>query len=117
MTAEIRQGMQNSEIEDRDRKFARLVEGNGGTMVDSFRHVLSDPKSIPGMKREVLKMLKPEEIQDFISKCVVGPDGQVICNGLKGLRVQKQQDGKDNWETLGVPREQKKEKETAKHFW
>lgn len=119
MNAELRSGMSRSELEDRDRKFARIIEEGGGTAVDAHRFVVNDKQSRPGLKNQVLRMLKPDEIQEFLTKCFVGPDGQVVCSGLeaRGFRVQKQEDGKNNWTTLGVAEEKKQEKKKVQsHF-
>lgn len=119
MNAQLRSGMSRSELEDRDRKFARIVEEAGATAVDAHRFVVNDKESRTGLKNGVLKMLEPEEIQDFLTKCFVGSDGQVICSGLeaRGFRVQKQEDGKNNWVTVGVGEEKKQEKKKVEsHF-
>ncbi len=114
MNAHRRDSMSPSELDDRDRKFARLIEQAGGTTVDAHRFVVNDRESRPGLKLSVLKMLQPDEIEDFVTKCVLGPDGKLICSGLghKGFRIQKK-DGK-NWETLGATEEEKKKVEA--HF-
>jgi len=120
MNETLRAAMTPGKLSDRNRAFARMVEERGGSPVDSFNYIKNDPENFKGLKRQVLKMLKPEEVEDFLTKCFVGPDGKIICSGMgkKGFRIQKQQDGKDNWETLGLAEEEeKKEKETAKHFW